>query len=316
MTLADLEAYRPAIREPISGSYRGYTLKSMAPPSSGALTVLQILKMLERFPLGDASKGFGFGATNTLTVMADAMRLAFADRADWMADADFVPVPAKGLIASGYLSVRDNAITQGVRLTPDPLPGDPRPFEAAGTAPALAVTCAAPQTGPENGTTHFSVVDPWGNLVSYTNTIESGYGIGVFAGYTRSDGTFRNHGFLLNNELTDFNTAPELEPVTGEVGYNDVQPLQAPAQQHGADDVVLTAGPTDPRLRLARRGNDHQLGGQHHHQPGRPQDGPAASRRCRAHLGGRRRQHGAAGKPPAEQHSRRAARAGLHGRRR
>ena len=160
--------------------------------------------------------------------MADAMRLAFADRADWMADADFVPVPAKGLIASGYLSVRDNAITQGVRLTPDPLPGDPRPFQAAGTAPALAVTRAAPQTGPENGTTHFSVVDPWGNLVSYTNTIESGYGIGVFAGYTRSDGTFRNHGFLLNNELTDFNTAPSLNRVTGEVGYNDVQPLKRP----------------------------------------------------------------------------------------
>ena len=98
MTLADLEAYQPTIRAPIEGTYRGYRIKSMAPPSSGALTVIQILKMLERFPLGDASKGFGFGSVNTLNVMADAMRLAFADRGVWMADADFVPVPAKGLI--------------------------------------------------------------------------------------------------------------------------------------------------------------------------------------------------------------------------
>jgi gamma-glutamyltranspeptidase / glutathione hydrolase len=228
MTLADLEAYQPAIRAPIEGTYRGYTIKSMAPPSSGALTVIQILKMLEQFPLGDASKGFGFGATNTLNVMADAMRLAFADRADWMADADFVPVPSKGLIDSGYLAIRDNPLTPGVRLTPDPLPGDPRSFQTTGIEPAQAVARAAPVTGPENGTTHFSVVDKWGNVVSYTNTIESGYGIGVFAGYNRGDGTFRNHGFLLNNELTDFNTAPSLNRVTGEIGYNDVQPGKRP----------------------------------------------------------------------------------------
>ena len=230
MTPADLEAYHPAIRAPISGNYRGYTLKSMAPPSSGALTVIQILKMLEPFPLGDASKGFGFGATNTLNLMADAMRLAFADRADWMADADpgFAPVPVKGLIAPGYLAIRDNALTPGVRLTPDPLPGDPRSFDIAGTEPAQAVTRAAPQTGPENGTTHFSVVDKWGNVVSYTNTIESAYGIGVFAGYTRGDGTFRNHGFLLNNELTDFNIGTSTNRVTGEIGYNDVQPGKRP----------------------------------------------------------------------------------------
>ena len=95
MTLADLEAYQPAIREPIEGNYRGYTIKSMAPPSSGALTVIQILKMLEQFPLGDAVQGLRLRRANTLNVMADAMRLAFADRADWMADADFVPVPVQ-----------------------------------------------------------------------------------------------------------------------------------------------------------------------------------------------------------------------------
>lgn len=228
MTLADLENYQVSVRAPIEGSYRGYKIKAMAPPSSGALTVLQILKVLERFPLGDAGAGFGFGSVNTLNVMADAMRLAFADRAVWMADADFVPVPSKGLINDTYLAMRGAAIVPGTRITPNPVATDPRPYEFAGLEPATWLAVADPVTGPENGTTHFSVVDKWGNVVSYTNTIESGYGIGVFAGYKRPDGSFRNHGFLLNNELTDFNTTPSTNPFTGQVGFNDVQPNKRP----------------------------------------------------------------------------------------
>ena len=229
MVAADLEAYQPAVREPIEGTYRGYKIKSMAPPSSGALTVIQILKMLERFPLSDASKGFGFGSVNTLNVMADAMRLAFADRGVWMADADFVPVPTKGLIDDTYLSGRGAPITAGVRLLPATLTSsDPRPFETAGLEPSVRLAVAEPGPSTENGTTHFSVVDKWGNVVSYTNTIESGYGIGVFAGYTRADGSFRNHGFLLNNELTDFNTTPSTNPWTGTDGFNDVQANKRP----------------------------------------------------------------------------------------
>ncbi|HET9023506.1 MAG TPA: gamma-glutamyltransferase, partial [Burkholderiaceae bacterium] len=228
MTLADLESYQAVERAPIAGTYRGYIVKSMGPPSSGALTVLQILKMLEQFPLGDANAGFGFGAVNTLNVMADAMRIAFADRGVWMGDKDFVPVPTRGLINATYLAMRGDPITAGVRLTPNPSAGDPRPYEVAGLAPATAVAMALPPTT-ENGTTHFSVVDKWGNVVSYTNTIESGYGIGVFAGYQRPDGSFRNLGFLLNNELTDFNNpAPTTNPYTGSPGYNDVQPNKRP----------------------------------------------------------------------------------------
>ena len=237
MTEADLEAYQPATRAPIEGTYRGYKIKSMAPPSSGALTVIQILKLLERFPLGDASKGFGSGSVNTLNVMADAMRLAFADRGVWMADADFVPVPTKGLINDTYLGMRGVGITPGVRLLQQGVPpaqqgtllsADPREYETIGLAPSTRLAVAEPGPGTENGTTHFSVVDKWGNVVSYTNTIESGYGIGVFAGYTKDDGSFRNHGFLLNNELTDFNTTPSTNPWTGENGYNDVQPNKRP----------------------------------------------------------------------------------------
>jgi gamma-glutamyltranspeptidase/glutathione hydrolase len=160
--------------------------------------------------------------------MADAMRLAFADRAVWMADADFVAVPTKGLINDTYLGIRGAAIVPGSRITPNPVATDPRPYEMAGIEAGTRLAVADPVTGPENGTTHFSVVDKSGNIVSYTKTIESGYGIGVFAGYKQPDGSFRNHGFLLNNELTDFNTAPSINPFTGGPGFNDVQPNKRP----------------------------------------------------------------------------------------
>ena len=86
--------------------------------------MIQMLKMLERFPLGDASQGFGFGALKTVNVMADAMRIAFADRSSWMGDADFELMPQKGLLAPGYVALRGDAIVPGAR-TPPPTPGDP-----------------------------------------------------------------------------------------------------------------------------------------------------------------------------------------------
>jgi gamma-glutamyltranspeptidase/glutathione hydrolase len=228
MTLADLEAYQPTIRPLTEGTYRGYVIKSMSPPSSGGLTMIQMLKMLERFPIGDASQGFGFGSPKTVQVMADAMRLAFADRSIWMGDSDFVTMPQKGLLSAGYVKLRGDAIVPGVRLSPNPVPGDPRSYETAGLEPKTLLAFTPPVTGPENGTTHFSVVDKWGNLVTYTNTIESGYGIGVFAGYARADGTKKNHGFLLNNELTDFNFGVNPNPITGSAGFNDIQPGKRP----------------------------------------------------------------------------------------
>jgi gamma-glutamyltranspeptidase/glutathione hydrolase len=106
MTQADLDQYEADIRAPVAGKYRGYTIKAMGPPSSGALTMIQMLKMVERFPLGDPNQGYGFGTTRTLNVMAEAMRIAFADRAVWMGDDDFVDVPAKGLIDPSYTAIR------------------------------------------------------------------------------------------------------------------------------------------------------------------------------------------------------------------
>ncbi|MES2957042.1 MAG: gamma-glutamyltransferase [Pseudomonadota bacterium] len=228
MTLDDLANYRAIERTPTEGSYRGYQIKAMSPPSSGGLTMIQMLKMLERFPLGDASQGYGFGSTKTLNVMADAMRVAFADRGVWMGDVDFVSVPMKGLLNPAYVGLRGAAIVPGARINPNPVAADPRPFETAGLEPATRLAVADPVTGPGETTTHFSVVDKWGNMVSYTNTIESSHGIGVFAGYKNPDGSFKSHGFLLNNELTDFNTAPTTNPFTGSAGYNDVQPGKRP----------------------------------------------------------------------------------------
>lgn len=232
MTLADLQAYEATTRDPVTTTYRGYVVKGMGPPSSGALTVGQMLKMIERFPIGDVKAGFGFGSPATLNVMAEVMRTAFADRALWMGDADFTYVPVKGLLHPTYTAMRSEPIAPTARLTVNPVAGDPRPYDMAALTPATRLADAASFAGPGGSTTHFSVSDKWGNLVSYTNTIESGYGAGMFAGYYPEGCTqiscFRSFGFLLNNELTDFNFTPSLNPFTGEAAANDVAPGKRP----------------------------------------------------------------------------------------
>lgn len=219
MVLDDLDQYDVRIREPIVGNYRGFTLKSMSPPSSGGLTVVQMLKMLERFPLGDESQGYGFGATRTLNVMIEAMRLAFADRAVWMGDEDFVYVPKDGLIDDDYIAMRSSLIDPDSRIF-EIFPDDPRPFDSASLKKNVMLASL-----PEHGhTTHFSVVDKWGNVVSYTTTIESGWGTGIMV---------PGYGFLLNNELTDFNFTPRAgtDPpgdLDFDPGANDVAPFKRP----------------------------------------------------------------------------------------
>ena len=232
MTLDDLVNYRATIRTPVVGSYRGYTIKAIPSPSSGGLTVLQMLGMLERFPIGDASAGYGFGTTRTLNVMADAMRIAFADRATWMGDADFSCVPEKGLIDPDYVTARGAPITPGTRITPNPSFGNPLLEDPTCADNGTDVAAVESFSGPGGSTTHFSVVDKWGNMVSYTNTIESSHGAGMFAGYyppgCAAITCFKSFGFLLNNELTDFNFTPSLNPITGLPATNDVAPGKRP----------------------------------------------------------------------------------------
>jgi len=222
MTLDDLDQYNVKVRQPIVDDYRGWTVKSMSPPSSGGLTVIQMLKMLERFPLGDESQGYGFGTTKTLHVMIEAMRLAFADRAVWMGDEDFVDVPKVGLIADPYMEMRSALIDPNSRMAAA-YPDDPRPYDTASMR--MPFKLAALTNQPDVGhTTHFSVVDKWGNVVSYTTTIEAGWGTGIMV---------PGYGFLLNNELTDFNFTPMLgtDPpgdLAFDPGANDVAPFKRP----------------------------------------------------------------------------------------
>ncbi len=214
MTLADLEQYRVAIREPLIGHYRGFALVTMPPPSSGGLTLLQILGMLERFPLGDAAQGYGFGSPKTLHVMIEAMRLAFADRSVWIGDDNAVPVPRTGLLHPEYIEMRGAQIKTDSRMK-DPLPGYPVRWDnVADVQPKPSrIKEESPQT------THFTVIDRWGNVVSYTSTIEYTWGSGI---------TVPGYGFLLNNELTDFNFLPSQDAAVHNPGANDVAPGKRP----------------------------------------------------------------------------------------
>ena len=151
--------------------------------------------------------------------MIESMRLAFADRAVWMGDEDFVRVPKRGLINPTYVDTRAGLINLGSRMA-TPAAGDPRPFDGRPRGHQGHEMAPIPYEE-EKGvhTTHFVVADRWGNVVSYTTTIENTWGTGI---------TVPGYGFLLNNELTDFNFTPTLDPSTGNPGANDVAPYKRP----------------------------------------------------------------------------------------
>lgn len=188
MTVADIAAYRAADRDSVCGSYRGYRVCGMGPPSSGGIAVLQILGQLERFDLA------GLGAYNPQTwhLFVESQRLAYADRELYIADSDFVPVPVAGLIDPAYIASRSELISIETSLA------TAEPGRPAGADMALA-DGDEPE---ERGTSHLAVVDPAGTMISYTSTIEGVFGSGLMAG-----------GFYLNNELTDFSRSPTVDGV-------------------------------------------------------------------------------------------------------
>jgi len=186
MVLADLANYTAKERAPVCGSYRAYHLCSMGPPSSGGISVLQILGMLERFP----SKDLQPDTLSEVHLFSEASRLAFADRAMYMADSDFIPVPVDGLLDHDYLKQRSQMI--------DPL--HDMGTAAAGTPPVKHALLLAPQRSPQlPGTSHMSIVDDNGEVVSMTTTVEFVFGSEMMA-----------KGFFLNNQLTDFSFDPML----------------------------------------------------------------------------------------------------------
>jgi gamma-glutamyltranspeptidase / glutathione hydrolase len=189
MTEADLAAYRALDRPPTRVGYRGYQVYGMGPPSSGGSTVGEALNILEGYDLG------GESSTEALFHYLEATRLAFADRNRWVGDPDVVDVPLRGLLSQGFADERRCLIGERANVSPVP-PGDPFPPFGPG-CPAGGLSVAGPAERP--ATTHLTVADRWGNVVSYTLTIEQTGGSGIVV---------PGYGFLLNNELTDFNPAP------------------------------------------------------------------------------------------------------------
>jgi gamma-glutamyltranspeptidase/glutathione hydrolase len=225
----DLRTYNVKEREPVCAPYRLREVCGMGPPSSGALTLGQILGMAERFDLA------AMGQTATAwQVIADASRLAFADRERYMADRDFVPMPVKGLLSKDYLAERAGRIVAGTRLL-EAEPGNPKWSHASlwadGDAPELP------------STSHIAIVDREGNVVSMTTTIEAGFGSRLMV-----------RGFLLNNELTDFSfrTHKDGVPVA-----NRVEPGKRPRSSM-SPTIVMKDGA--PEIALGSPGGSQIIG--------------------------------------------------------
>lgn len=213
MTEADLAAYQAKPRKPVCGPYHGYTICGMGPASAGGITVLQVLGMVERFPLAK----WGKDDPRSWHVIGEAMQLAYADRDNWLGDPEFVSVPIAGLIDPGYLRQRSALISMGRALN----------VYRPGTPPgAEKRTAALPQ--PESGTSHFVAVDRNGDIAAWTSTIESFFGSQLVA-----------NGVILNNELTDFSFTPEKD---GAPVANRVEPGKRPLSSMSPTIVYDAAG--------------------------------------------------------------------------
>jgi gamma-glutamyltranspeptidase/glutathione hydrolase len=181
ITLEDLAAYRPVVREPLVGTYRGYTVATTPPASSGGATLLQMLNTLESFDLKALG---GAGSSGALHVMAEAMKLAYADRYRHLGDTDFVKVPLKGFISKAY------GAQQASRI------------DVNRAKPAKALGAGDPWKFESPSTTHYSIADAAGNAVSTTYTLGADFGSGVMV-----EGT----GFVLNNQMNNYSHEQAVE---------------------------------------------------------------------------------------------------------
>ncbi len=187
ITERDLASYEALIREPVTGNYRGYSIHSMPPPSSGGVHLIQMLNILERYPLSQ----YGHNSVRYVHILSETMKLAYADRSKHLGDPDFSPVPTEHLISKQYAKRLANRINPQ-KATPSRYvrPGSPVP--AGGT-----------------DTTHFTVSDRFGNVVSNTYTLNFAYGSGLAVPGT---------GILLNNEMDDFSAKPGVPNAYGLIG--------------------------------------------------------------------------------------------------
>jgi gamma-glutamyltranspeptidase/glutathione hydrolase len=226
MTSADLTGYRPVERQALSGTYRGHEILAMPPPSSGGVHLIELLNVLEGYDLA----ALGAGSADAIQIEAEAMKIAFADRAEYLGDPAFVNMPISSLISKKYAAeLRAGISLDHARSATDVRRADPAPPEG-------------------DQTTHFSVVDKDGNAVANTYTLNFSYGLGLVA-----EGT----GVLLNNELDDFAARPGAPNAFGLVGgaANAPAPGKRPLSSMAPTIVMkdgkvelVTGSPGGPRI--------------------------------------------------------------------
>ena len=213
LTLADMSGYVHKVREPVCGVYRvSYRICGMPAPSSGGISVLQTLGILNNFDLA----GLKANTVDSVHLVSEAYRLAYADRAKYIADSDFVSVPVAGMLDPAYLTARSKLISM-TKTIGTPVAGMPSGASTAGTDTSLNLP----------STSHMSIVDRNGNAISMTTTIENGFGSLQMV-----------RGFLLNNQLTDFSFTDR--DADGSLVANRVQPLKRPRSSM-APTFVLNA---------------------------------------------------------------------------
>ena len=218
----DLKEYNSVYREPIVGSYRGYTIISMGPPSSGGPLIIQMLNMLENFDVSSMTRN----STEFVHMLTEIQRLAYADRAIHLGDPDFYPSPVPMLISKDYAKKRLELVSMD-KATP-------------------STDIAAGSTIPESmETTHYSAMDKFGNTVGITTTINLSYGNKKIV-----DGA----GFLLNNEMDDFASSPGSQNAFGLIGYeaNSIKPAKRPLSSMSPTIVLNPEG--EPLMTIGAAG--------------------------------------------------------------
>lgn len=187
ITKDDLASYEATEREVVRGDYRGYEIVSMPLPSSGGIHIIQILNAMEHLPIKES----GVNSAKTISLMAETMKRAYADRSEYLGDSDFVDVPIQELTSKEYAKAIADEVLKG-EITPaqEIKPGDLAPYES-------------------DQTTHYSVVDKEGNAVAVTYTLNLNFGSGIVAGET---------GILMNNEMDDFSAKPGVPNAFGLIG--------------------------------------------------------------------------------------------------
>ncbi|WP_048767350.1 gamma-glutamyltransferase [Oligella urethralis] len=214
ITKEDLANYEAVEREVVRGDYRGYEIVSMPLPSSGGIHIVQMLNALEHIPIKES----GVNSAKTISLIAETMKRAYADRSEYLGDSDFVKVPTKQLTSKDYAkSIAETVLEGNITPAQEIKPGDLTPYES-------------------DQTTHYSVVDKEGNAVAVTYTLNLNFGSGIVAG---------NTGILMNNEMDDFSSKPGVPNAFGLIGgkANAIEPNKRPLSSMSPTMVLKDGKP-------------------------------------------------------------------------